>query len=762
MYSFFRSSLGKRDRPGRAGDPAALPQRVPVAGGGPDGDRLSYRLDVGPEGLQVDAGTGVVSWSAPVAGTHAVRIEAVDTRGGVGEQAYTLTVRAQNRAPVFESATPPAGVVDAAYRYQIPVTDADEDPVEIRLVEGPLGLVVTDGEVRWTPVAAGTYTLNLVAEDALGAETTGTLSVQVAHAFGQGPPQWGTLAASYTVELGKRLRILLPVSASREAPLRFYIQPQPLPAGMALDATTGEWTYRPQESGEHALVLGVSDGRFTVERQVQVTVPVPDPEAPTRFSGRLLDADSLAQGVERPIVGARVSLLGVGMSTQTDASGRFELTDIPQAEAYVLDLDPSQARPAPLGLGYAGFRERLTLYANVHNEETRPFTLPRLAAASRTQVNPQRETRVSNPELGVELHVPAGMALAEDGSLYVGELWISEVPAGLAPAALPEELGFGQLVTIQPVGVRFAEPVPITFANVDGLPAGTMVSIWSVDPERGEFVVVGEGRVSADEQRIETVSGGIRAADWHAPGPQPPQGTEDCEEEEDCPPDEDNPDDCDTTAGSMVCLGNGALSVSFALPEYRSLAASRGLEFVYRSDSAYPRPAVSFRVTPGITRLRQTALEYQVRWAGRREAPIVVTVPEEGSEMLRLGALLDAAELESGSYPYALWLTNIWVGQDDTVSRFSDVRAGRVLVDNARESAFGAGWRLRGLYTLQVYRERLVRAQTPGSGGSGGHHQTAPGRRRDGRTRRRAGDGGHGGCRRHPDAPGRPPGVLPI
>ena len=418
----------------------------------PEGGALSYRLGAGPEGLQVDASTGVVSWPAPVAGTHAVRIEAVDIRGGVGEQAYTLTVRAQNRAPVFGSAAPPAGVVDAAYRYQIPVTDADEDPVEIRLVEGPLGLVVTDGEVRWTPVAAGTYTLNLVAEDALGAETTGTLSVQVAHAFGQGPPQWGTLAASYTVELGKRLRILLPVSASRDAPLRFYIQPQPLPAGMALDATTGEWTYRPQESGEHALVLGVSDGRFTVERQVQVTVPVPDPEAPTRFSGRLLDADSLAQGVERPIVGARVSLLGVGMSTQTDASGRFELTDIPQAEAYVLDLDPSQARPAPLGLGYAGFRERLTLYANVHNEETRPFTLPRLAAASRTQVNPQRETRVSNPELGVELHVPAGMALAEDGSLYVGELWISEVPAGLAPAALPEELGFGQLVTIQPVG----------------------------------------------------------------------------------------------------------------------------------------------------------------------------------------------------------------------------------------------------------------------------------------------------------------------
>ena len=143
-----RVSEEVRDAEGEAA--VGLAYRYAARARDPEGGALSYRLDAGPEGLQVDASTGVVSWPAPVAGTHAVRIEAVDIRGGVGEQAYTLTVRAQNRAPVFGSAKPPAGVVDAAYRYQIPVTDADEDPVKVRLVEGPLGLVVTDGEVRWT------------------------------------------------------------------------------------------------------------------------------------------------------------------------------------------------------------------------------------------------------------------------------------------------------------------------------------------------------------------------------------------------------------------------------------------------------------------------------------------------------------------------------------------------------------------------------------------------------------------------------------
>ena len=74
------------------------------------------------------------------------------------------------------------------------------------------------------------------------------------------------------------------------------------------------------------------------------------------------------------------------------------------------------------------------------------------------------------------------------------------------------------------MGVKFFEPASITFPNIDDMPPGSEADIWSLDPESGLFVIVGVGRVSADGQRIETVSGGIRAADWHAPAPPHPDG----------------------------------------------------------------------------------------------------------------------------------------------------------------------------------------------------------------------------------------------
>ena len=687
----------------------------------PEGAALLYTLAAAPVGMSIEAESGTVAWPTPDQGSHSVRIVATDPRGGRAEQAWTLRIREQNHAPEFGAGEPPPAIVDLPYRYTPPLSDADGDAVLLSLQSGPLGLSVADGAIHWRPATAGSAEVQLLATDALGASTEQRYTLTTDYPAGDLPPQWGELALEYTVALGQTLSLQLPVID--ESPLRYYAHPLPLPAGMVLESATGFWSYTPEAPGSYTLTLGATDERFRSERTVTLIVPTPDPTAPTRFQGRLLDANSMAQGTVWPIIGATVSILHTQVSARTDAEGNFTLSGIPEAESYILDLDPGSARPAPLGLGYAGFRERISLHAHVLNTEPRPFTLPRLAAESRTQINPLRDTMVMNEELGIELQVPAGMALAEDGSPYNGELWISEVPRGLAPAALPEFLDPGLLITIQPVGVRFAQPVPITFPNVDGLLAGTEADIWSIDPEQGEFVVVGKGRVTSDGQRIETVSGGIRAADWHAPAPPPPDEPE-CEGE-DCEEDEGNPDDCEEPSGSTVCLGNGALGVSFALPEYRSLEQSRKLEFVYRSDAALPRPAVAFRAGLGGSASTQLGFSYRIEWAGRVEEPVIVSVPKEGgnSAVMRQSVILDAGEVASGSYPYRLLLSNIWAR-----GRFGTIRTGRILVDNAKDSAFGPGWRLRGLYALNVSTPDGVTLVRPGtrpvyyrSDGAGGY-----------------------------------------
>ena len=223
--------------------------------------------------------------------------------------------------------------------------------------------------------------VQLLETDALGAGTEQRYTLTTDYPAGDLPPQWGELALEYTVALGQTLSLQLPVID--ESPLRYYAHPLPLPAGMVLESATGFWSYTPEAPGSYTLTLGATDERFRSERTVTIIVSAPDPAAPTRFQGRLLDANSMAQGTVWPITGATVSILHTQVSTRTDAEGNFTLSGIPEAESYILDLDPGSARPAPLGLGYAGFRERISLHAHVLNSEPRPFTLPRLAAEKR-------------------------------------------------------------------------------------------------------------------------------------------------------------------------------------------------------------------------------------------------------------------------------------------------------------------------------------------------------------------------------------------
>ena len=99
-----------------------------------------------------------------------------------------------------------------------------------------------------------------------------------------------------------------------------------------------------------------------------------------------------------------------------------------------------------------GFREEIHLIEGVTNVIDRPFFLPRVDTSSITQVNPNTTTVVTNANLGVTLRVEPNSARL-GGAGYAGPLSVSLVPEALAPAALPEDLGFGFLITLQPVEI---------------------------------------------------------------------------------------------------------------------------------------------------------------------------------------------------------------------------------------------------------------------------------------------------------------------
>ncbi|MBI1928691.1 hypothetical protein HYR99_31160 [Candidatus Poribacteria bacterium] len=438
-------------------------------------------------------------------------------------------------------------------------------------------------------------------------------------------------------------------------------------------------------------------GCSAIRRRSPFTVQGAPQGGVTALTGRILDTNDFTQGIETPVVGATVSLLGMGVLTASNANGNFTLTGIPKAESYILDINAATANLAPDGSPYAGFREEIGLIEGVTNVVDRPFFLPRIATESLTTVNPNAMTMVENPTLGVMIEIPPHTAKNPDGSDFTGEISISEVPEGMAPAALPEELQPGLLITIQPVGVTFATPVPITFPNIDNLMPGSEVDIWSLDPETGTFVVVGTGQVTADGARIETISGGVRAADWHMA--LPPAAVAGCVNTE------HNQDNQDSRRASCpvdkatVSPQTGGLVRDVGLPSHRSLGGSRGVGIVYYSLSAFPRPVIPCDSTILFRAAVPPTLSYSLEMAGIQQSieTFVDTssLSESLDETIRNAIQFDASGFPSGRYPFRLRLTSNY-----PFSRVSSTVNGEALVTNEMGSSLGMGWTLEGIQRL--------------------------------------------------------------
>ncbi|MCA9137899.1 MAG: hypothetical protein KDB00_14105, partial [Planctomycetales bacterium] len=229
----------------------------------------------------------------------------------------------------------------------------------------------------------------------------------------------------------------------------------------------------------------------------------------------------------------------------------------------------------------------------INNQIGRPIYLPELDLGQAVNIDPNVNTTVSvtlRPgEVPVTLQVAAGTLRDRNGNLFDGQLSITEVPPELTPAALPKNLLPDTVITIQPAGFEFDTPAPITFPNRAGWPAGTILDLWSIDHETGEFAVAGQQRVSADGTRIETISGGIRSSSWHLPLPVPDPPTPD--------PLPGPLDGCPNISCGLSFTSNvdpltGGVVETHDLVTYQSLGDDRGLVLVYDSLRADPRPII--------------------------------------------------------------------------------------------------------------------------------------------------------------------------
>ncbi|MEM7127004.1 MAG: putative Ig domain-containing protein, partial [Chloroflexota bacterium] len=475
--------------------------------------------------------------------------------------------------------------------------------------------------------------------------------------------------------------------------ISFDVAPLPLPTNAQFDAGTGLFTFRPTstQTGSYNLTFMTNTGQQTATESVTIDVPEPDPNAPTSLRGQILDANDAEQGIITPLVGATVRLVDGDQSVSTDSDGYFELSNLPDEAQYV-EFDGSTATPAGT---YGAYRSLQVLIPHVTNVIERPIYIMEVDESGTVQIEPNESIELINPSLGVTVTIPANNVKMDDGSDYSGPISISEVPDEFTPGSLPDNLDPGQVFTIQPMGLTFDEPAPITFPNTEGFTPGSEVNIWSMDHETSEFFVAGKGRVSDDGTVVETIEGGIQESSWHflaALGAALSEIFDDLV-------DFLGGTDCDVA--SSVTLHNGCLGTTIDLPAYAAQDSVQGLSLVYKSDRAYPQLLAPYAATVPLRSAVPNRIGQEVNFAGiglTNEVFIsTADFSESQDETYRSVVYVDTSDLETGVYPYNIRLTNYFA--NSTVS--TDIPR-RALVVNSRNSSLGAGWGLSGLQRLYV------------------------------------------------------------
>jgi fibro-slime domain-containing protein/RHS repeat-associated protein len=161
--------------------------RYGAAATDPDGDTVTYALEVGPPGMRVERDTGVMSWTpaAGQTGNYPVVITANDGRGGIATQSFTVVSAVRpNRPPVFAAQRIPVAEAAMPYRHDVDAIDPDGDSVTFSLAAGAPANMKIDpatGVIEWTSsyTQIGDVAVTVIANDGRGGVARKPLTICV-------------------------------------------------------------------------------------------------------------------------------------------------------------------------------------------------------------------------------------------------------------------------------------------------------------------------------------------------------------------------------------------------------------------------------------------------------------------------------------------------------------------------------------------------------------------------------------------------------
>jgi RHS repeat-associated protein len=682
---------------------AGTEYRYTTAGSDPDGDTLSFTLINLPTGMVIE-NTGLITWLPTLEGSYPVLVQASDGLGGTTTQAFVIAVtRAPNLPPTITSTPTINAGIDTDYVYQVLANDPNNDSLNFSFSNKPLGMNVNaSGLVSWKPVNDGQFSATINVDDGRGGFDSQSFDITVTGEAAQTP----TLESldNQIALLGRTLTLQLLAADPDNDAIEFFVAPLPLPANMQLDSTSGIFTFTPTaiQVGDFSLKFIATDGRFYAEQTITITVP--PPAGVTQLRGQVLTSNNA------PLPGVRLEM--GGLETTTDQNGDFFLDKLSVSGHARLLVDGNAVDPS-LG-SFATVPEMINIIEGTENLLLPAIFLLPLDVASADPVTPAQTSIVTSSRFTdglsisepVTLTIPPGRAIDDNTGLpFSGDIHISRVTDPTkGPRPLPEDFDLSVYIAIQPFGVTYPVPVPISFPNVEGFPPDSRMDFFALNHETGVMEKIGEGLVSADGKTVDSIGGIVKSNSWHGMVPQGPVASPNN------PPGQNEPEGCNVDAGCKIDRETGNLSEWHTLPAYSSLQQARFITLEYNSNNANPRPILPLISGFGNRAPPPDLMSMRINIDGiNMGKEVFSSVRVEQSNVrgqfktTRPAIQFNATMIDTGIYNYDLDI-NCYFPQSRRLGKVSD----QVIIHNESNSTFGAGWTIVGLQRIYEHSSGRV------------------------------------------------------
>lgn len=228
-----------------------------------DNDTLTYYFNgyTLPDGMNIDASTGLITWSGGAEVTRYRILVAVSDGKSIVSKQFYLYNRKTNKPPVFNN-RPSGNITEGeAWSFDFNATDPEGETVTFFFAgEAPAGMTInaTTGLVEWGNATGGRHSFTIVATDGVN---QAKLNIAFTVGSSKGTAPRITSAPVTTGQMGIAYRYQV-VAGDSDGDALTYVLAQ-APSGMTID-TNGLIDWSTPQSGQHTVSIAVSDDFYRV------------------------------------------------------------------------------------------------------------------------------------------------------------------------------------------------------------------------------------------------------------------------------------------------------------------------------------------------------------------------------------------------------------------------------------------------------------------------------------------------------------------